>query len=76
MFLKCVQFPEVLCSISGEVCAKGRHAYRTRISHLSKGRRTYRMRVSHLIKERHALWRRISLLLNMHKKESPTDYSL
>jgi hypothetical protein len=21
MFLKCVQFPEVLCSVSGEVCA-------------------------------------------------------
>jgi hypothetical protein len=55
LFLKCVQFPKALCPVSGE--AKGRHAYRTRISHLTKGRRT--------------LSRRVSLLLNMHtKKES------
>jgi hypothetical protein len=54
VFLKCVQFPEVLYSISGE--ANGRHAYITRVLHLSKGRR--------------ALWRRVSLLLNMQKKES------
>jgi hypothetical protein len=67
-FLKSrVQFL-VKCVLSGE--AKGRHAYRTCVSHLSKGRYAYRMRISHLIKERRALWRRISLLLNMHKKES------
>jgi hypothetical protein len=53
LFLKCVQFPKVLCSVSGE--AKGRHAYRTHISHPSKGRRM--------------LWRRVSLLLNMRKKK-------
>jgi hypothetical protein len=73
-FLKsCVQFL-VKCVLSGE--AKGRHAYRTHISHLSKGRRAYRTRISHLIKGRRALWRRVSLLLNMHtRKESPIDYS-
>jgi hypothetical protein len=35
LFLKCVQFPKVLCSVSGE--AKGRRAYITHVSHLSKG---------------------------------------
>jgi hypothetical protein len=35
-FLKCVQFPEVLCSVSGE--AKGGRAYGTHVSHLRKGR--------------------------------------
>jgi hypothetical protein len=65
-FLKSrVQFL-VKCVLFGE--AKGRQAYRTRISHLSKGRRAYRMHVSHLIKGRHALWRRVTLLINMHKK--------
>jgi hypothetical protein len=67
IFLKCVQFSKVLCSIfflkyvlSSE--AKWRHTYRTRILHLSKGR--------------HALWRRVSLLLNIHtQKESSTNYS-
>jgi hypothetical protein len=65
-FLKsCVQFL-MKCVLSDK--AKGRHAYRTRVSHLSKGRRAYRTHVSHLIKGRHALWRHVSLLLNMHKK--------
>jgi hypothetical protein len=59
LFLKCVQFSEVLCSVSAE--AKERRAYITHVSHLSKGR--------------HVLWRRVSLLLNMHKKIKPTDYS-
>jgi hypothetical protein len=63
LFLKCVQFPEVLCSFSGE--AKGRCAYRTRVSHLSKGRHAYRMCVSHLSKGRGVLWRCVSPLLNM-----------
>jgi hypothetical protein len=73
-FLKsCVQFL-VKCVLSIE--AKGRHAYRTRVSHLSKGRRAYRTRVLHLSKGRNTLWRRVSLLLNMHtKKEIPTDCS-
>jgi hypothetical protein len=72
-FLKsCIQFL-VKCVISSE--AKGRHVYRTCVSHLSKGRRAYRTGVSHLSKGRCALWRRVSLLLNMHKKESHTDYS-
>jgi hypothetical protein len=53
LFLKCVQFPEVLCLVSGE--AKGRRAYRMRVSHLSKGGRTF--------------WRRVSILLNVHKKK-------
>jgi hypothetical protein len=53
LFLKCVQFLEVLCSVSGE--AKGRHDYRILGSHLNKGRC--------------ALWRHISLLLNMHTKK-------
>jgi hypothetical protein len=52
LFLKCVQFSEVLCSVSAE--AKERRTYITHVSHLSKGR--------------HVLWRRVSLLLNMHKK--------
>jgi hypothetical protein len=59
LFLKCVQFSEVLCSVFAE--AKERRAYITHVSHLSKGR--------------HVLWRRVSLLLNMHKKIKPTDYS-
>jgi hypothetical protein len=58
LFLKCVQFPKVLCSVSGE----------------AKGRRTYRMDVLHLSKWRHTLWRRVALLLNMHKKRNLTDY--
>jgi hypothetical protein len=66
-FLKsCVQFL-VKCVLSGE--AKGRHAYRTRVSHLSKGRLAYRMRVSHLIKGRYTLLRCVCLLLNMHTKK-------
>jgi hypothetical protein len=62
----CIQFL-VKCVLSGE--AKGRHAYGTRVSHLSKGRRAYRTCVSHLSKGRRMLWRHVSLLLNMHKKE-------
>jgi hypothetical protein len=63
-FLKsCVQFL-VKCVLSGE--AKGRHAYRTRVSLLSKGRCAFRTRVLHLSKGRRTLWRRVSLLLNMH----------
>jgi hypothetical protein len=73
LFLKCVQFPEVLCSVSSE--AKGRCAYRTRVSHLSKGRRAYIMSVSHLSKGRRVLWRCVSLLLNIHKKRKLTNYS-
>jgi hypothetical protein len=63
LFLKCVQFPKVLCSVSGE--AKGRGTHRMHISHLSKRRRAYRARVLHLSKGRCALWRRVSALLNM-----------
>jgi hypothetical protein len=73
LFLKCVQFPEVLCLVSGE--AIGRCAYGTRVSHLSEGRRACRTRDSHLSKGRRTLWRHVSLLLNMHKKRKPTDYS-
>jgi hypothetical protein len=62
-FLKYSVLFLVMCVLSGE--AKGRHAYRTRVSHLSEGRRAYIMRVSHLSKGRHALWRRVSLLLNV-----------
>jgi hypothetical protein len=66
-FLKsCVQFL-MKYVLSGE--AKGRHAYRTHVSHLSKGRHVYRTCVSHLIKGRRALWRCVSLLLNMLKKK-------
>jgi hypothetical protein len=72
-FLKsCVQFL-VKCVLSDE--AKGRHSYRMRVSHHSKRRCAYKMCVSHLSKGRHALWRCISLLLNMHKKRKPTEYS-
>jgi hypothetical protein len=73
VFLKCVQFPEVLCSVSDghntefSNCSisdeeKGRHDLGTCVPHLIKRRRVRFARVSHMKKVRCALVKRVSLL--------------
>jgi hypothetical protein len=73
LFLKCVQFPEVLCSVSNghytefDNCSisneeKGTRALNTRVSHLIKRRRVHFARVLHMGKGRRALMKRVSLL--------------
>jgi hypothetical protein len=70
LFMKCVQFTEVLCSVSnghyiefGNYSIsdeeKGRCALGTRVSHLIKWRRVRFARISHMEKGRHALTRHV-----------------
>jgi hypothetical protein len=70
LFLKCVQFPKVLCSVSdghytefGNYSIydeeKGRRTIGTRVSHLIKWRCVHFARASHMEKGRCALTRRV-----------------
>jgi hypothetical protein len=78
LFLKCVQFPEVLCSVSDGHYTKfgnysisdeekGRRALGARVSHLIKWRHVRFARISHMEKGRCALTRSISLLPSPHR---------
>jgi hypothetical protein len=77
LFMKCVQFTEVLCSVSnghyiefGNYSIsdeeKGRRALGTRISHMEKERHALTRHVLHMGKGRHTITMHVSLLPSPH----------